>query len=85
MTINFNKMKKDVFYLKLKLSNVVCLVLTLSLVVVSLAILVAYHYVVYLRKTLPLWEIAAISAIVAIFTHFSFVALKSLLKGVRSH
>jgi len=85
MLNNMNKRITGVFSLKLKLSNVVCTILILSTVVLATLTLLLYHYIIYLRKPIPLWSVALIVPAIAILTHFSLVAMKGLTKGVRNN
>ncbi|GEM_PF-2399321 len=82
---NVNEKITGVFSLKLKLSNVVCTILILSTVMLAILALLLYHYIIYLRKPIPLWSVALIAPAVAILTHFSLAALKGLMKGVRNN
>ena len=80
-----NKKTKYVFSLKIKLSNIVCIILILSTVILAVLTLLLYHYIIYLRKPIPLWCVALIAPAIAILTHFSLVAMKGLTKGVRNN
>ena len=85
MVSKMNKMKTQVFSPKLKLSNIVCALLIVSVTMIATLTLLMYHYVVYLRISPPIWIIILTILITPILAHFSLVALKGLAKGVRSN
>ena len=85
MISNTDKRIMNVFSLKLRLSNIVCTILILSTVALATLALLLYHYVVYLRKPLPLWSAMLVVPVIIILAHFSLVALRGLTRGVRSN
>ncbi len=85
MIISVNRKIKGDFYLKLKLSNIICFVLIFSVVCVAVLALTIYHIIVYLHQSLPYWKLLGASLIAGILLHFSLVAMKGLVKGVRSN
>jgi len=80
-----NKKITGVFSLKLKLSNIVCTILILSIITLATLALLLYHYTVYLGKPVPMWSVVLAVPAMIILAHFSLVALKGLAKGVRSN
>jgi len=82
---NMNKRITDVFSLKLKLSNVVCTILVSSTIILATLALLLYHYIIYLGRPIPLWGVALAVPTIVILAHFSLVAMKGLVKGVRNN
>ena len=85
MINNINRKNKGVFYLKLKLSNIVCSILVSSIVGIAVLALMTYHTLVYLHQLMPYWEILGIVLLTGILLHFFLVAIKGLITGVRGH
>ncbi len=85
MISKINEKIIDVFSLKLKLSNIVCIILILSVTMLAILVLLFYHYAVYLGRPIPIWGAILVAPAVAILTHFSLVALRGLSRGVRGN
>lgn len=85
MVNKINERVIDVFSLKLKLSNIVCVIFILSVTMLAILALLFYHFVVYLGRPIPIWDAILVAPATAILTHFSLVALRGLTRGVRSN
>ena len=85
MISRINEKIIDVFSLKLKLSNIVCTILIISVALLASISLLVYHYAIYLKRPIPIWGLILMIPAMAILAHFSLVAIKGLTKGVRSN